>query len=219
MNEPFWEIVKTLLTAAAGFGGVWYGQKYSAHKDAKQAEQDAKQAERERALVASVVIDHLERYINGCVSVAYDDGTEYGRPAGEHGYSQTTTTPPEFDPHKLDLNWSILPPDLIYDIFAIRSRQEHIQSYLDSEGFDDPPDFSEFFWTRSLLFAKLGQQVTQIAIRLRKAGGIPHEILEKGDWSREERLAQVIERCEAHKAERERLHLESMARPFPANDS
>lgn len=220
MNEQtFWEIVQTLITAAAGFAGVWYGQRNSARKDAKHAEQKTKEAEQEKALVASVVIEHLERYINGCVSVAYDDGTEYGRPAGEHGYHQATTTPPEFDPHKLEVNWGVLPPDLIYDIFAIRSRQEHVQNYLDSPGFDDPPDYSDLFWTRSLLFAKLGQQVTEIALRLRKAGGIRTEILTKGDWSRDERFAQVIERCEAHKAEREKLHQKSMATLFTANDS
>lgn len=198
----WWDLIKTLLTGAAGFLGVWYGQRNLARKDARLAQLEEKQAAHERTYVASVVIEHLERYINGCLDVAYDDGTAYGQPAGDNGFHQATTTPPEFDPHKLEVNWRILPPELIYDIFAIRSRQEHIQSYLDSQGFDDWPDYSDYFWTRRLLFAKLGQQVTEIARRLRKAGRLPNEVLTKGKWSRDESFAEVIEKAEAYEARR-----------------
>ena len=214
-DQTFWDIVKALITAAAGFAGVWYGQRNLARKDAKQAAQEAKNVAQEIAFIASVVIEHLERYIDGCVAVAYDDGTDCGQPAGGNGYHETTTQPPEFDPHKLDVRWQSLPPDLIYDIFAMRTRQEHIQGILGNPGFDDPPDFSEYFWTRRILFAKLGQQVTEIALRLRKAGGLPNEILANGDWSRDARFVEVVKMSEAYQARRERLHRESAARLLP----
>jgi len=216
MNEQtVWDIVKALITAGAGFGGVYYGQRNLARKDAKQAERDARQADQDRAYVASVVIEHLERYINGCVAVAQDDGTEYGQPAGENGYYRTTTTPPDFDPHKIDVNWRILPPDLIYDIFAIRSRRESIDGYLDNPGFDDPPDYSEFFWWRGFLYAQLGQRVSEIALRLRKAGGIPSEVLNPGDWSRDEAFAEVIEKYNANRALYEEERRKSLAKLIP----
>lgn len=215
MNEQtFWDIVKALMTAAAGFAGVWYGQRNLARKDARLAAQEEVKAEQERAYVASVVIEHLERYLNECSAVAHDDGTEYGRPAGQNDCYQTTTSEPQFDPHKLNVNLKVLPPDLIYDILAIRSRQENIEQYLGSPGFDDPP-YDEYIGERARMHAELGQQVTQIALRLRRAGGLPNEILTKGDWSRDQGFAEVIDRFKAHKARREQLHRESMARLPP----
>lgn len=196
----WWDLIKTLLTGAVGLLGVWYGQRNLIRKDAEQAAKEEELARHEKAYVASVAIEHLERYISACVDVAYDDGTAYGQPAGGNGYHQATTKEPKFDPHKLDVNWRILPPELIYDIFAIRSRQEHIQDYLHSPGFDDPPEYCDYFWTRRLLFAKHGQEVIEIARRLRKTGGLPEEVLTKGDWTRERAFAEVIEKAVADEA-------------------
>ena len=120
--------------------------------------------------------------------------------------------PPDFDPHKIDVNWRILPPDLIYELFAIRSRRESIDSYLDNPGFDDPPDYSEFFWWRGFLYAQLGQRVSAIALRLRKAGGIPDEVLNPGDWSRDEAFAEVIEKYNANRALYEEERRKSLAK-------
>lgn len=216
MDQAYWDLAKVVITAAAGFAGVWYGQRNLARKDAKLAEQEIRKADQERAYVASVVIEHLERYVSGCVAVAYDDGTDRGQPAGGGDYYQTTTETPKFDPHTLEVNWHVFPPDLIYDIFAIRSRQEHIESYLDNPGFDDDaPDYSDYFWARRTRFAKQGQQVAKIALGLRKAGGIPNEDLTQGNWSRDQGLADVIARNEAREALREIRHRESMAKLFP----
>jgi len=210
----WWDVAKTIISAAitacAGFGGVWYGQRNLARKDARQAEQEAQQAERERAFVASTAIEHLERFINGCSAVSYDDGYEFGQPARGDGYCQSTTTPPQFDPHALKLNWNALPPDLIYDILAIPSRQEHIDRYLSSDGFDDPPDHSDYFDNRRLLYARLGQQVTGIALRVRAAGGLPNETLIKGDWSRDDGFAEVIADIEKRQAQQAARHKEFM---------
>ena len=110
------------------------------------------------------------------------------------------------------MNWRILPPDLIYELFAIRSRRESIDSYLDNPGFDDPPDYSEFFWWRGFLYAQLGQRVSAIALRLRKAGGIPDEVLNPGDWSRDEAFAEVIEKYNANRALYEEERRKSLAK-------
>jgi hypothetical protein len=206
----WWDFIKTLLTAAAGLLGVWYGQRNIARKDAKQAAKEDKLAAHERAYVASVIIEQLERYINACIDIAYDDGTACGQPAGGDGFYQSTTKLPEFDPHKLEVNWRALPPDLIYDILEIRTLQGNILRNLDGPAFDDPPEFSDFFWTRRLQFAKLGQQVAEIARRLRKAAGLPNAITE-GDWSRDKSFAEVIEKLEAY----ERQTTQQMPMPLP----
>jgi len=211
-EKNWWDVAKTIvsavITACAGFGGVWYGQRNLARRDAREAEQEAQQAERETAFAASTVIEHLERFINGCSAVSYDDGYERGQPAGGNGYCQATATPPQFDPHALKLDWNTLPPDLIYDILAIPSRQEHIHIYLSTEGFDEPPDYGDYFLNRQLLYARLGQQVSEIALRIRAAGGLPNESLAKGDWSRNDGFAEVIARCEKRQAQHANRHKE-----------
>ena len=215
MNEQtFWDIAKALITAAAGFAGVWYGQRNLARKDARLAAQEEEKAKQEVTYAASVVIEHLERYLNECSAVAHDDGIEYGRPAGKNDCYQATTSEPQFDPDKVNVNLKVLPPDLIYDILAIRSRQENIERYLGSPGFDDPP-YDEYIGERARMYAELGQQVTQIALRLRRAGGLPSEVLTKGDWSRDQGFAEVIDRFKACRARHEQVHRESTAKLPP----
>ena len=205
--ELAFEVFKTLLTAAAGFAGVWWGQRKMESRDAKQAEKEAKQLQQDRVYLASVVTEHLERYINGCLDVAQDDGTSYGQPAGGDGFYKTTTTAPTFDHLKIEVNWHALPPELLSDILLIRSHQEGIERHLENPGFDDPPDYDGFFSARALMYAQLGQQVTEIAQRLQRVGGIPNQNLTKGDWSRDEAFAAVVEREQTHRvaqAERSR---------------
>ena len=186
-----------------------YGQRNASKRDETKRAQDV-------AYLASVLTLPMENYIQGCLSVTYDDGTSEGRPAGDDGRYETTTTPPDFEPRKHEVNWHALPADLMYDIFAIPMRQQAVQAYLASDGFDDPPYYTDFFWERGYEYAKLGQQVTEIASRLRKVAGLRDENFSKGDWSREEGFRETIEKYEAWKIKRDEAHRRSMEQLFPA---
>ena len=194
------------LTQAAP---IWYGQRNLNRKDAKLGELEAEKRRQERVYVATVVVKHLETYINACVSAAYDDGTESGRPAGGNGYYQTTTPRPEFDAHKLDVNLQALPPALIYEVLSIQMRQEGAENYLDSPGLAGPP-YDEYMWERGYQFAKLGQGAIDIAKRLRVSVGLPVEDFAQGWQTREQGLADLCQRYEDQLAARERHSREMM---------
>jgi hypothetical protein len=154
-----WTTLNVLVSGGAAFGGAIYAQRNASARDESKRAQDL-------AYLASVLTAPLETYVQGCISVGYDDGTSEGRPAGDDGYHQATADTPVFVPRLIEVNWHALPADLMYDILAIPTRQQAIENYLSSEAFHDPPDFAEFFWERGYKYAKLGQQVTSIAARL-----------------------------------------------------
>ena len=117
----------------------------------------------------------------------------------------------------MTVNWHVLPRDLMYDVLAIPARQAGIEAYLAS--FDDGPGDDGMINERAYQYALLGQKVTQIAKRLRAVGGIPGELLTKGDWSRDEgfqnKITEYLER-EAKHAEIHQLQMEKHAFPVSA---
>ncbi len=197
------ELLKVVITAGAAFAGVWYGQRNSNRKDVERAHLEAEKRQQEKVFVATVVVKHLEAYINACVAAAHDDGTESGYPAGGNGIYRTTTPRPEFDPYKLDVNLQALPSALIYDVLSIPMRQDAAEDYLASPGSFDPP-YDEYIWERGHQFAKLGQYAIEVATRLRRSTGLPKEDLSQGWRSREEALAAVVTQYEENLAARAR---------------
>jgi hypothetical protein len=61
-------------------------------------------------------VSHLDRFANACLGVAHDDGTTYGAPAGKNGQHEVTVAAPEFKPLDIEVEWKVLPKDLMYDI-------------------------------------------------------------------------------------------------------
>ena len=216
--DDWWKLgtstLNVLVTAAAGFGGVYYGQYRARGRDEHQQLQ-------ERAYLAAVLSAPLDAYIQGCVDVTYDDGTSCGQPAGENGYYAATVTAPAFDPHTFKVNWAALPAELIDDIFSIPTKQLTAERYLSSDAFDDPPDYAAYFWERGHEFAKLGEQAMQIFARLRQSASLVAEQSSKISTLRHERFRQTIEDFNAWEAKRNEAHTKSMegwlrSEPSPA---
>lgn len=161
--------------------------------------------------LAILVVSHLDRFTNRCWHVALDDGTSEGRPAGHDGTYQTTVTVPDFKPLEIEVEWKALPRDLMYDILQIPDKQEHIQNGLANPGFDDPPDYCEFFWTRQRAYAELGLYVSGVAERLRKYTGMPVVESRPGEWNRDVSLRETVDKVDKERAEsetRQRIELE-----------
>ncbi|MDN7851319.1 hypothetical protein [Burkholderia seminalis] len=184
--------VSAIISATAGISGVLLGNSFVAVKEWLT---NRAKRQKETAYLAIIVVSHLDRFANGCLHVALDDGTEYGRPAGRNEEEYTaTTTPPEFQPLDIDVEWKVLPQDLMYAILRLPDQKERVQNTLASiaEYNDDYPDHTEYFWTRRHAYADLGLQTSELANRLRRHAGMPLELSKPDEWSRDEELRNVV---------------------------
>jgi hypothetical protein len=191
--------IAAIISAGAGIGGVILGNSFVAIKEWVI---NRKHDERDSTYLAVLVVSHLDRFANGCLQVALDDGTSEGRPAGNNGeYYQTTVKPPEFLPLDINVEWKVLPKDLMYDILQIPDKREHIENRITGIWeFDDPFDYGEFFWARQRDYAELGLQVSAVAKKLRKHAEMPIEESRPDEWNREVALQEVIDKVDGERA-------------------
>lgn len=184
--------VSAIISATAGIGGVLLGNSFVAIKEWFVTRSKRKT---ETAYLAIIVVSHLDRFASDCLGVAMDDGTEYGRPASGNGQEYAPTTkPPVFRPLEIEVEWKVLPPDLMYLILRMPDLVDQIQSRLARilEFDDDFPDHAEYFWTRRRDFADLGLQVSVLARRLRAHAQMPICEPKQGEWCRDEEFRNVI---------------------------
>lgn len=181
--------ISAVISAAAGLGGVWFGGRLTAKREeAREREREKK----ETVYLAIFVATHLEGFADHCLRVAHDDGTEDGRPAASSGCHQVTVPSPMFDPFAFEVNWKALPAELMYDILGLPHRVEQLNQYLSNvDEYDDPPEYTEFFWARQHGYAVLGLEVSAIAQRLRAHAELPAPPGNTNGWDRDTALRQV----------------------------
>lgn len=194
--------VSAIISALSGLVGVGIGA-YLTHL---REQHNAKiKDERDGAYLAILVASHLDRFANGCWGCALDDGTKYGQPAGSDDRYQTTVEPPQFNPLEIDVEWKVLPKDLMYDILQIPDKRERINNRLAGiEEHGDPYDQGEYFWVRQRDYAELGLHTSSVAKRLRKHAGVPIEESPLGEWNRDVSLQEVIDDIDKKRAAYER---------------
>lgn len=182
-----WSFLPSLISAAAGLGGVWLGGRLTWRREALRENDRIKKAS---SYLAILVVAHLDRFVNGCVQVSIDDGTCEGRPAGQDGvYHMATVRIPTFDPLALNVDWTVLPSDLMYGILNLPYQVEQLANHIEgTREFDDPPDYTETFWARQHGFAVLGLEVSELARQLRLHGGLPIVTSVEGAWNRDDVL-------------------------------
>lgn len=199
--------LSAIISAAAGISGVLLGNVFVLVKE-RLTTKAARQ--KETTYLGVIVVSHLDRFANGCSHVAFDDGTEYGRPAGKNGENVTTTAIPEFQPLEFNVDWRLLPKDLMYPILRLPDLQEQLQSRLAgiTKYDSDPPEHVEFFCVRQRGYADLGLQASNLARKLRTHAGIPIEESPPGEWNRDQNLKDVIEDLDTKRAAHERRQSE-----------
>lgn len=197
-----WGFIQSAISASAGLVGVWLGGRLTWQREAaRESERNMKEA----SYLAILVVAHLDRLANECLRVALDDGTEEGRPAGNGGCYAPTIRTPTFDSITLDVNWKALPLDLMYDILGMPDRIEQLNRHVAGTWeFDDPPEYTEFFWARKYGYAVLGLEVSALARRLRDHAALPTPDRERGEWNRDDQLREqqdkVTEERAAHQS-------------------
>jgi len=191
-----------IISAAAGITGVLLGSAISALKE-WVAHRSRRKVE--TAYLAAIVVSHLDRFANGCLDVALDDGTAYGQPAGKQGEHEPTVTAPDFQPLDIDVEWKVLPQDLMYEILRVPDRRAQIQNHIAgiAEFVATPPDHIEYFQARQRDYAELGLDVSNLALRLRKYAGMPVEEKRLDEW-RDNELKNVIQKIDEVQAAAER---------------
>lgn len=180
-----------IISAVAGISGVLLGNTFVAIKEWLT---NQSKRQKDAAYLAIVVVSHLDRFANGCLHVALDDGTEEGRPAGRNGEYVPVAESPEFQPLDIDVEWKALPRELMYPILRLPDQRDQIEHRLAgiAEYDSDYPEHAHYFWTRRRDYADLGLQTSDLARRLRLLAGMPIEAPKPGEWCRDQALREVI---------------------------
>lgn len=162
---------------------------------------DYRTRERKATYLAIRVTCILERFIDGCVSVALDEGEE-----DERGLLHTTASRPELNLEALDVDWQSLNLDLMYEILNFPSDIEESNKIVDSvaEHVAFPPYYEEIFEERQYQFSKLGLKAHDLATRLRAKYSIPKRKFE--NWNPIERIAETKKKIESLRHKREEKH-------------
>jgi len=193
--------IPSVVSAASGLGGVWLGG-YLTSK--REAQKEHTRAKAEATYLAILVGAHLDRFIDSCISLAFDDGTFEGQPAGDDGISHAPTeSAPTFEPLSLGVEWKSLPPELMYGILNLPYKVEQLVSSLEPIAEYDFPDYTEFFWERQIRFAELGLDVCNLNFQLKTHATLPIPDVAPRTRSREtvlqDRMQTVKRRQSEHK--------------------
>ena len=154
---------------------------------------------RERAAnaryLAIRVVCALDKYIEDCLAVTFDDGYSEGRPAGKDGYAEAQVTTPVAPIFPSDADWKSINHELMYRLLALPRDVEIADHAIDAAGeHDTPPDYCDFFEERQYQYAKLGLSAFDITKDIRRIYAIPP--LPAAQWSAADRLAEQLKKIE-----------------------
>jgi hypothetical protein len=115
------------------------------------------------------VVCVLDEFIDNCASVAVDSGSE-----GKDGVLEPQVSAPAKPSYPDDLDWQSIAHDLTYDLLSLPNAVTKAEGVVDwANENDGPPDFSEFFETRSIQYATIGLRANTLATKLRVRYRIP----------------------------------------------
>ncbi|WP_447741702.1 hypothetical protein [Pseudomonas laurentiana] len=187
--------VSAIISAISGISGVLLGNSFVLLKEWWTQRQIKN---KDISYAGIILISHLDRLATECLNVARDDGTIHGQPSGAGGEHETVEPTPVFRPLEMQIDWKLLPKEMMYAIIRIPDRQKRLHEQLSSiyEYNYDPPSHAEYFWHRQHGYAVLGLEVSRIMTRLASYAGLPHEKPSPGEWDREKSFIDLIARLD-----------------------
>ncbi|MEZ9619934.1 MULTISPECIES: hypothetical protein [Vibrio] len=155
--------------------------------------------------LAIIVTSSLERFIIGCREVVTDEGYE-----DQQGLMRSNSLIPTFEPLELEVDWKILPQDLLYSLLSLPQLINEANVYISatSEYVATPPDYEEYFEARKTKYASLGMLAIQMSEQLRLLGNLPKRRIE--EWGDKQAFLLALKEI----GEREVERLESRKRMF-----
>lgn len=134
---------------------------------------DRRKNQKEVEFLSIHMVCLLDKFIDGCIDVIYDNGLYQGQ-YGNDGTASVQTSTPSFEPQSLKVEWKALPSKLMYDVLnfpvEIESANRKI-SVAGDEAF--PPDYDEFFGERQYQYALLGLKAFELSNKLREIANLP----------------------------------------------
>ena len=125
-----------------------------------------------RAYLAVRVICILEDFIDGCISVAKDNGEP-----DQDGCLQTQAPLPGIDFTSLDVDWKTLPANLMFEVLSLPSKVEAAKRVIDATFFYAafPPNYKEGFDERHQQYSELGLIACDLSTKLRSTHKFPQK--------------------------------------------
>lgn len=188
-------VLPSIVTALSGLLGVFVGGAITWVKESRKEKINSR---KELLYLAILISSHLDKFIDECIAVSFDDGTTEGHPAGQDGFTyEPVVEIPKFEPLSLDLEWRVLSPPLMQEILHLPRRIEKLRRKLDFIAeFDYPPDYTEYFFARQYDFTNLALDVLRSLKKLRKHAVLKDETLAAGERDRESELCERLENLE-----------------------
>ena len=184
-------LITGLLTGGITLTGIWLTHHLTLKRE-RQASED--KLKKERHYIATELVFMLERFAEGCTQVATDSGWNAAPVQSE---AEAYADYPELNLTDVSGDWRILEPRLMYRIRELPVLQDEARRAIAyAAEIPAPPSHEDYFRERQYQFARLGIRAVILAVRLRRATGLPGTRLTGHDeWSAVSRLWKVW-RCE-----------------------
>ncbi len=155
---------------------------------------DNRRRKKDLEILSIHVVCLFDRFVAGCIEVISDDGLSYGSP-DKDGCKVPQVDHPTLDLMSIDVEWKSLPSQLMYEILSFPTLIEDANSYIDAvvEFEANPPDYEEFFYTRTEKFSELGLQAIKLTSVLRERSNLPEVAENEEGWSRRKILMKALE--------------------------
>lgn len=152
MTPPSWlvpwiPLISALVAVSGTLVGVYLGGRLAhgrereaqAHRESREREAQKLKDERDTAYLVGLVVGALEHFSEACEAVAFDDGHE-----DQDGYTRTRTDRPTFEREKFQVEWTVLPSELMFAVLDLPHRIREAERIIDGGSeHATPPDFPE----------------------------------------------------------------------------
>jgi hypothetical protein len=158
-----------------GFSGVVLGSMVSAiFAVLKDVYADSRSKKKEAEYLAIRMVCIFDSFVEGCASVAHDDGMSHGQ-RDHDGFATFQVIAPELDIQLEDVNWKSLPPELMYEALYFPNLVKDAESYINgtAEFVATAPYFTEAFEERRIQYVRLGLAADELVVKLRAKYKIP----------------------------------------------
>lgn len=200
------ELFRIMDSGIAGLIGVVVGSSLTLIKDLML---QGKKDRRDLVLLAIQVAAQLEQFAADCTLVAEDDGEE-----DQHGEMQPSVEKPKFDVKAHDVEWKVVPPDLLLKILDLPYQAGLADGAISAAAdFSFPPDNWEYFEERQYQYAGLGLTAARLAAELRGAAKIQGR--PKGTWDPVAAMKEKQAEIETRRKNRENSNMHVFDLPSP----